>query len=143
MGLFEHFPYTNFQDLNLDSILKLLREWKDIMQSYANFINGYDERVQDLERFQKQIESYITSGYIPDSIKKALYKWANTNMPALLRTAVMSVWFGTDEKGRLIAYVPDSWQSLKFMTTGYDVEIGTSEPDTNIRFGHLVITGGF
>ena len=36
MGAFEHFPYTNFQDLNLDWILKKLKALEDDVKGSCN-----------------------------------------------------------------------------------------------------------
>lgn len=40
MGIFEQFPYTNFHNLNLDWILKVLKE-------YGKVIDGLDEKIKD------------------------------------------------------------------------------------------------
>ena len=51
MGLFEHLPYTNFHDLNLDWILEKVK------YAYEQVIkNG-----QDLEEFKKYVEDFYVS----------------------------------------------------------------------------------
>lgn len=40
MGAFEHFPYTNFHDLNLDWIIEKIREWEQSVKNFeAKFAN--------------------------------------------------------------------------------------------------------
>lgn len=48
MGLFEHFPYTNFHDLNLDWILKKMKE----LESQSE--GAIDEIIKKLEELKKQ-----------------------------------------------------------------------------------------
>lgn len=143
MGIFEHFPYTNFQDLNLNGILTTMREWHTQLEAEAEIVEGYNSRLVELEKFQKEIEAYIASGNIPATFIKTLLIWAEQNIPEIIKPAVQNVWFGLDSTGRLIINVPDSWNKLLFNTTGYDIEIGTNIPGVNVTFGHLVVRGGY
>lgn len=143
MGAFEHFPYTNFQDLNLNNLLTTMREWHEKLKEEVSIVEGYETRLKELETFQLQIENYIESGRLPESFIKTLLKWTKNNIPEIIKPAVQNVWFGVDSIGRLIINVPDSWSSLKFNTTGYDIEIGTNIANVNVTFGHLVVRGGF
>lgn len=51
MGAFEHFPYTNFHDLNLDWIVDKIREWeksvKDFETKFANIETDWSEIEKD------------------------------------------------------------------------------------------------
>ena len=39
MGVFEHFPYSNFHEMNLDWILELLKKWEDIADNIGEMID--------------------------------------------------------------------------------------------------------
>lgn len=52
----------------------------------------------------------------------------------IIEDAIKNVWFGLNQEGYFVAYIPESWQSLQFATTGYDTKVPT-EPE----YGHLVI----
>ena len=48
MGIFQQFPYTNFHEMNLDQIIKIMREMQDEWEatkaewaSYKEFIDNY------------------------------------------------------------------------------------------------------
>ena len=53
MGIFEHFPYTNFHELNLDWVIDFIRSGK-----------------LDIESTQKIVEELVKNQ--PDEIKKAV-----------------------------------------------------------------------
>lgn len=54
MGLYEHWPYTNFHELNLDWVLAVVRQAQETMGKLSQTINGIvDDRLKD---FQKQFE---------------------------------------------------------------------------------------
>lgn len=54
MGLFEHFPYTNFHELNLDWILRTLKKM--------------DGRLDEMEKF-------IMTLNIPETVKDQMFEW--------------------------------------------------------------------
>ena len=48
MGIFQQFPYSNFHEMNLDQIIKIMREMQDEWEatkaewaSYKDFIDNY------------------------------------------------------------------------------------------------------
>lgn len=129
--LFEHFPYTNFQDLNLDVLLQKMKELLAAMYELQQFVGGYDKRIRDLELFIAGLET----GKFPQSFLNALYKWLSENVPEILSMAIKNVWFGLTDSGYFVAYIPDSWNEIKFNTTGLDIEI-----DLQPEYGHLVLS---
>lgn len=130
MALFEHFPYTNFQDLNLDELLKHMRELLETMKDLEKYVGGYNKRIADLEFFMKQLES----GNFPDSLISSLERWLKVNVPDIISDAVRNVWFGLTDEGYFVAYIPESWRDITFRTTGYDF-ITSLQPE----YGHLVL----
>ena len=66
MGLFEHFPYTNFHELNLDWIIKEIKDLNEKVDSIEDRIlkeaNAYtDQQVGLLRRDFAQLESEFTA----------------------------------------------------------------------------------
>lgn len=64
MGVFEHFPYTNFHELNLDYILKKIQK--------------YDSIFMDL---QKYVEDQLTPEQLANAIEALINRGANFNNP--------------------------------------------------------------
>ena len=58
MGLFEHFPYTNFHGLNLDWILRKVEDSVKTVDELKDFVENLD--VQD--EVNKKIEEMAESG---------------------------------------------------------------------------------
>lgn len=60
MGVFEHFPYSNFHEMNIDWILGLLKKWEDIADNIKEMI---DEAVEE-GLSELNIEEIITNTLI-------------------------------------------------------------------------------
>lgn len=73
MGLFEHFPYTNFHELNLDWILRTLRKMDgrlDQMEAYLN-----DLKIP--EAVKAQLQEWLQDGTLDDIINEGLLQELN------------------------------------------------------------------
>ena len=69
MGLFRQFPYTNFHELNMDQILKIMREMQDEWdftknqwESYKDFIDNYFANLDLDAETLKAIQAMAASG---------------------------------------------------------------------------------
>ena len=89
--MFENWPYSNFHDLNLDWILRTMREQVKIIQSKVEQINANTADIVDLKQqtamLADQIESIIESGFSPSfagdwDINTAYPKWSMVYVPA-------------------------------------------------------------
>ena len=131
MGLFESFPYVNFQDLNLNELLRHMQLLLAHMKEVDSYVGGFDDRIKTLEKFMAQMES----GKFNDAFLNALYKWLHYNVPDIISEAVKQVWFGLTDAGYFVAYIPESWNDIQFNTTEYDYFT-----DLQPEFGHLVLS---
>lgn len=75
MGLFDNFPYTNFHELNLDAIIKILREMQDEWEAtktewsdMKSFINNYFENLDVTQEISDKIDKMARSGALYDII---------------------------------------------------------------------------
>ena len=130
MGLFEHFPYTNFQDLNLNTLLEKMKQLLAAMNELQTYVGGYEARIRELEDYINKMDR----GEFSPAFLNSLYKWLEKNMPVLISAMIKQVWFGLTDTGYFCAYIPDSWKEIGFATTGYDIEL-TLQPE----YGHLVL----
>lgn len=112
MGLYEHFPYTNFQNLNLDWVIKVL---KDAEQVVTDKIPGIESAIAALKQEDiringriddviKQLETLVDDDTILQLVKDAIDK------------AIHMVFFGLTDDGYFCAYIPDSWADIRFCT---------------------------
>ena len=69
MGIFRQFPYSNFHDMNMDQIIKIMREmqdeWtatKEEWTSYKNFIDNYFANLDVSEEVLQALQSMAASG---------------------------------------------------------------------------------
>lgn len=91
MGVFRNFPYSNFHEMNMDEIIKLMRElsdeWKktsEDWESMQDFINNYFDNLDVSEEISDKIDALIASGEFNDiidpTIAEEVKKWLDENV---------------------------------------------------------------
>ena len=129
--LFNEYPYTNYNDYNLDWLIKTARNLLDRMDATEKWQEEHQKAYQEL----KDLYDAVMSGNFPPSIQKAFEKWMRENALDLVGELVKTVFFGLTETGYFVAYIPESWDDIKFGTTGLD-----DFPECFEEFGHLTLT---
>lgn len=130
MGVFDHFPYTNFHELNLSWCLKLLREFDAKLDDLEEWRNTHEQEYKELKEFMDA----INAGDFPESMQQALKQWVILNATSIIGSLINSVFFELTVDGYFVAYIPDSWSELIFGTTGLDTF------PAGYDYGHLTIT---
>lgn len=126
MALFENVPYTNFQDLNLDYIIKVAKYAEKTADTMNEWMKTVNDDLDTLNDFMDD----IMSGNFPEELENAFLKWSAENTGDILMQSIKQVWFGLTDTGYFVAYVPESWDDITFSTIdNYD--------DPN--YGHLVL----
>ena len=69
MGIFQQFPYSNFHEMNLDQIIKIMREMQDEWENtktewanYKDFIDNYFANLNLDEETEKALRALIADG---------------------------------------------------------------------------------
>ena len=130
MGVFEHFPYANFHNLNLDWILEHFKEFNAALDSLEEWKAEHQKEYEDL----KKIYDNMLDGNLPEEMKAALYAWMNENAADIITNLIKMVFFGLTDTGYFVAYIPDSWDDIIFNTTGYDLDLAGYD------YGHLILS---
>lgn len=88
----------------------------DKLVNYADMlgrhINVTHEEVETLKRELQNLKDGGLLKYYIDHI----YQWIQTHMRDLMSAAVKQVYFGLNDDGYFVAYVPDSWREITFDT---------------------------
>ena len=124
MALFDQFPYTDLHAINLDWLIKWTQHTSDNLIKLESEFNALQEQVDD----------------IGNNIGELVDKWLQEQGPEFVEKIVSeyitsSVYFGLTMDGYWVAYIPESWKSIQFETTGLDIELAL-EPE----YGHLVLS---
>lgn len=129
--LFAQYPYQNFSDYNLDWVIRRLKEyltkvdnledWKDETQAVINAIN--------------QLVNDINSGNFPNEMKNSIIDFIKSNFYNIVGEMLKMVFFGLTDSGYFVAYIPESWEDIKFSTSEYD-DSTPLQPE----FGHLILS---
>lgn len=124
MSLFgEHWPYTNLHELNLNWLLEISKKLA--------------EEVDTLDEFTQKLQNEINQ--LGDDIDEKVKQWLLEQGPAVAQQWIaqwikQSVAFGLTDSGYWCAWIPESWKTIQFETTGLDVSIPI-QPE----YGHLVL----
>ena len=68
-----------------------------------------------IEELQEEFKKFVESGFDDYYIDK-IYKWIDANMASIISRAVKQVYFGLNDDGHFVAYIPDSWSDITFDT---------------------------
>ncbi len=116
----EHFPYTNFHDLNLDWIIETLKKIKEDEEAQNLSIEELKERLEPVEEW---IANYST-----EYTKELVENYLKTILASMIFVEI-------SDSGYFIYHIPDGWDSIVFNTTGWDINL-TMQPE----YGHLVLS---
>ena len=90
-------------------------------------LDGLDILTAQLKDATCQLFAKLKAG---DFTKDTFIEWVNTNMTDIIHQMVRFVFFGLDDDGHFVAYIPASWEFLHFDTLLYPDKPG---------YGHLVV----
>ena len=124
------FPYT---DPNLYNDDWLLKRMKELMAQVAD-LETWREEFEDSYNAFMELMAQIEAGNFPESVQTGFVKWMRENALDLVGELVKLVFFGINDDGYFVAYIPESWDEIIFTTTGLDVFI------PGVDYGHLVLS---
>lgn len=125
------YNYTDFHELNLTWLIAAVKE---LLTEVDNLISWKDTHEEEYEQL-KELYDQIISGNFPDSVKQAFYDWMTANAADIVGNMVNMVIFNITDDGYFVAYIPESWDEIRFGTTGLD-----TYSDIQPEYGHLVLS---
>lgn len=99
-------------------LCKVVTYLNNVIEGTNGVIDDVEELRNDLATVQNWINNFDT-------------KYAENIIAQYIATMVF---FGLTDSGYFVAYIPENWESIKFGTTGLDVD-APIQPE----FGHLVL----
>lgn len=100
------------QEERIKKICERLQDCVDYCTSVGININLNHE---DIVALQTEFEKFKESGFL-DYYEAQIETWINTNMPNIIKLAIKTVYFGINDDGYFVAYIPDSWSDITFDT---------------------------
>lgn len=128
MSFFE-FPHTRTYDSDLGWIIKDTHTLDEAVKAIKQWIIDTQPTIDEIQ----QLYIDIMNGKLPDGLKIGMTKWMEANALGLVGNLVKMVFFELTDDGYFVAYIPDSWNTIQFATTGYDIII------SGYDYGHLVL----
>lgn len=91
-----------------------------------NLINSNNQIIDNVDNLRSEV----------NTVEKWISEFNYSEIGSIIKDYIAtSVFFGLTDDGYFVAYIPDSWSSIEFGTTGLDVNVPI-EPE----FGHLVLS---
>lgn len=90
----------------------ILNALKDYTNDVSDTVNGFEDRVSNLEDLFNQ---FMESGF-DDYYREQIEQWIRDNLAWLWQTFAQMVFFGLTSDGHFCAYVPESWSDIVFDT---------------------------
>lgn len=128
--MFNLYPYTNLEDLNLDYILKTI---KKVFDDVTNLNDWRIEHEAEYEQL-KQLYDDLMAGNFPPALYNQLYQWSVENSASIFESLAKMVFFGITDEGYFVAYIPETWEDIIFGTSGLDTTI------VGLDYGHLILS---
>ena len=83
---------------------------------YANELGVHiNLNKDDITKLQNELQN-LKDGGLLDYYEKQIYQWIQDNMRDIMAAACKQVYFGLNDDGYFVAYVPDSWNEITFDT---------------------------
>lgn len=70
---------------------------------------------EEIDELKAQFQKFIESGFEDYYVQK-IYQWIDEHMEELISRAVKQVYFGLNDGGYFVAYIPESWSDITFDT---------------------------
>lgn len=130
MSIFNKYPYLDFNNLNLDWVISIVKA----LDANVDALNAWREEHEAEYQELNDIMQRINNGELTPALRESIYTWLQTNAIDIIGELATSVFFEISDSGYWIAYVPESWEDITFFTTGLDITLPI-QPD----YGHLVL----
>lgn len=118
------------------SYYEVLCKLTEYIQAMIDKMEDYDSLEEQIQQFQTEVNlvkeelDKVKNGDYVSLYIDALANWIDKNLQEMVARIVKYIWFGLTDDGHFAAYVPDSWDFIRF-----DTGIVT-DSDT---YGHLLL----
>lgn len=108
------------QEQRIKNICCELKKVIEYSELTADTTNQLTEKVNELTQLFEQFQE---SGF-DDYYEQQVHQWIESNLSFIFEETVKQVYFGINEQGYFVAYIPDSWSDIIF-DTGADYTLDT------------------
>jgi hypothetical protein len=104
-------------------LCKVVKYINELIESDKEIVDEIDKLKADMTTVQAWIDNFDYEPLL-NTVKEMIKKYL-----------VTGVYFGINDNGYFVANIPDGWDSIKFNTTGLDINT-----ELQPEYGHLVLS---
>lgn len=118
------------------SYYEVLCKLTEYIQTLIDQMGNYDNLTEEIQQLQQEVNlvkeelDKVKNGDYVSLYIESLAKWIDANLQEMVARIVKYIFFGLTDDGYFAAYVPDSWDFIKF-----DTGMVTDEE----TYGHLLL----
>ena len=109
-------PKIYWDAYSQEQIIKELCKNFDKVEQYLDYIAALmnEWNMEFDEQVEAEFEALWNAVY--NEFEEDVIKWINTHMEFIYNHTIKQIFFGLDDEGHLVAYVPDGWDDIIFST---------------------------
>lgn len=130
MSFFE-FPHTRTYDSDLGWLIKQCKTYGETLDALNAWKAEVDPEIDDF----KKLYDMMLAGDLPAGVQNGIEKWMREHARDVVGELVKLVFFGLNDSGHFVAYIPESWEDIIFNTTEYDIFLADYP-----EYGRLVLS---
>lgn len=118
-------------------VAKVVEKLNEVIDSNGELAGYVGANTRDIARLREDVDllnsefEKVKGGHYASLYIEAMKKWIAGNLVNVVGQVVKFVWFGLDDDGHFVAYVPTSWRFLTF-----DMVADPDSPD----YGRLLLS---
>ena len=109
----------------------LCKELCKLVEYSKELATGINANSDDIPALAAELAKFETPAFFEANYKAIVDAWIASHLEYIYDHTINQIFFGLDDTGHLVAYVPDSWDDIMFSTP-----LDYSEPD----YGRLVLS---
>lgn len=96
-------------------LAKIYEKLNEIIEKENIDSEAINELNELYTQLQNEFELFKENGFY-EYYEKQVMKWIDENLEYIYKYTIKQIYFGLNENGHLVAYIPESWEQIEFST---------------------------
>jgi hypothetical protein len=104
-------------------LCKVVNKLNELIEQVGSTVDGVKELTTFVNNLQDQLNAFREHGF-DDYYKAQVQTWIDSHLDVIYNYTIKQVYFGLNQDGYFVAYIPDSWDDIIF-DTGFNYSDAT------------------